>query len=155
MVSGTFLFLPAVWATSVVGEPDAPARFWESMSGGDFVRRHPVLTRAMWPRAIPVGFYGDAGAFSKQESVFCFTWNSLLGTGSTMHKRFLFTVIRKSLMVSGTLDAIMRIFVWPMDALLTGMMPEANWLGNPIAGGTPIAGGYRGVFAKLAAIGIF
>ena len=62
-------------------------------------------------------FIGGAGSFSKQESVFLFTWNSLLGAGKTVSKRFVFTVIKTSQVVAGTIDEILRLYIWSMNAL--------------------------------------
>ena len=80
------------------------------MQDSEFVRQHPILKQDNWDITVPCGMHGDAGAFSKQESVYLFTFNSLLGAKAN-GKRFIFTLIRKSQMVRGTMDAIMKIFL--------------------------------------------
>ena len=95
--------------------------------------RTPCLGAKGWARSISLGLHGDAGASSKQESIYLFTWNSLLGAGSTSAKRFVFTLLKKSDVAVGTLDEIMRIFAWSMNSLLTGIVPRVNWLGLPVA----------------------
>ena len=55
------------------------------------------------------------------------TWNSLLGSGQTMQKRFLFTVIRKSDMNADTMGQLLSIFAWSCNALLAGKWPREDW----------------------------
>ena len=100
----------AIWCASFLPGPGACYNFWNSMQDSEFVRQHPILTQANWDVTAPCGMHGDAGAFSKQESVYLFTFNSLLGAKAN-GKRFIFTLIRKSQMVRGTMDAIMKIFL--------------------------------------------
>ena len=111
------------------------------MQDTEFVRRHPKLPTMDWDFACPIGFHGDAGSFNKQESVYLLSWNSLLGTGTTVAKRFVLTVLRKSHVTVGTIASILQICTWSMNALMSGIMPQQNWLGMPIRGGDWIAGG--------------
>lgn len=145
-----FLEAPRTWENCVTGPDGAALEFWKSMKDTAFASAHPVLERKDWARSIPLGLHGDAGAFSKQESVYLFTWNSLLGAGSTSAKRFVFTLLKKSDVTAGTLDEIMRIFAWSMNSLLTGIVPRVNWLGLPVASTDDyIAGGWKGVFTQV------
>ena len=86
---------PERFATTILG-PDEGAclAFWTMMADTPFVRNHPHLPRALLEQIIPVGLYGDAGSFSNQESLYIFTWNSLLGVGQTKAKRYLATCIK-------------------------------------------------------------
>ena len=86
----------AAWDTRVRGPGRSPYRYWQNMEQTNFVRDHPVLTKEMWGRSIPLGLHGDAGAFSSNDSLYVFTWNSLLGEGSSRQTRFIMTVVRKS-----------------------------------------------------------
>ena len=104
-----------VWKTSVEGADGEANASWTSMQHTSFVREHPFLNKEHWPKIVPLGFHGDAGSFSHQDSLFIFSWNSLLATGTTLSKRFIFTVVKKSNMCGGTLDAIMEIFAWSMN----------------------------------------
>ena len=54
--------------------------------------------------------HGDGASFSHHDSLYTFSWNSLLGVGTTTQKRFVFTAVKKSDMVVGTLDAIFKVF---------------------------------------------
>ena len=67
-----------------------------------------------------------------------------------MAKRFVYTLIKKSDIVEGTLDAILSIFCWSMNALLTGIMPAYNHNNLPIPGGGKefIANGFKGIFVQ-------
>ncbi len=61
-----------------------------------------------------------------------FTWNSLLGTGETRIKRFPIAVIKKSDIIAGTLDAIMKVIGWSFNVMATGVEPPTDWEGRPI-----------------------
>ena len=89
--------------------------FWAAMSDSDFVKCHDFLPSDAdgRKRVVPLGFHGDAGAFSKQDSLFTFTWNSLAGEGVSMSKRFVFTVIKKTELAPETYKEIFRIFRGP------------------------------------------
>ena len=100
--------------------------------------------------ALPIGLHGDAGAFSKQDNPFCLSWNGLFGEGQTKFKRYVFTVIKKSDMTEGTLDAILRILAWSLNAMLAGVTPSTDWLGRALtSGGETLAGGYTGVMCQV------
>ena len=103
----------AVWENNVRGPEGAALAFGESMRDTPCVARHPKLRREEWHKTIPLGLHGDAGSFSKQESVYLFTWNSLLGTGTTVARRFVFTVVEKSQLTEGTVDVILNLFHGP------------------------------------------
>ena len=78
-----------LWRDSVVSsDPDGCLSFWDEMKDTAIVREHPHLERREWSRMVPLGLHGDGGAFYKHESMFVFTWNSLIGTGNTRAKRF-------------------------------------------------------------------
>ena len=62
--------------------------------------------------------------FSKQDSLYTFTFNSLLGSGSTIRKRFLVTVMKKSEMAPGSLDAIFKVI--PLAASVGGIFVATN-----------------------------
>lgn len=141
---------PEHWATSIVRFAEDARNFWESMKDTAFVKNHPHLPRSNWSRIVPFGMHGDGGAFSKQDSLYIFTWNSLLGTGSTRCKRFMFTIMKKSLMTEGTLDAIFKLFSWSMNVLLTGLTPERDIDQNALAGGGEyLADGWRGALVQI------
>ena len=144
--------LPAIWHSGVLGPPGALNTCWEGMADTSFVQNHQFLTREDWDVSIPVGFHWDAGSFSHQESVFLFSWNSLVSGGEDRpSKRFLFTLLKKSDIVEGTIDRVMTLFAWSMNACLTGIQPATNHLGFEIPGGGKdwIADGYRGILTQI------
>ena len=96
------------------------------------------------------GFHGDGGAFSKQDSLFTFSWNSLLGQGTTIDKRFVYTVVKKSDVIADTLPALLKLFSWSVNALLTGISPELDEDGQPCPGGGKyLADGWRAALCQI------
>ena len=150
MFASLFKHSAKIWEAAVEGAEGAAYEFWSSSANTDFVRHHPVLTRRLWPLTIPLGFHGDAGAFSKQDSLFTFTWNSLLGEGTTMRKRFLITVIKKDQVSPKTLDAIFEIVAWSFNVLLTRLTPETDFQSRPMPnGGIYLAQKWRGALMHV------
>jgi len=76
--SSLYACQPDLFDSSVRGPEGASDAFWTLMSPTDFVSKHPKLSRDDFASTIPLGFYGDVGAYSLQDSVYIFTWNSLL-----------------------------------------------------------------------------
>ena len=141
---------PDKFEKAISGPAGMALEFWRSMRTTEFVRNHPALPRGVWDQAIPIGMHGDGGAFSKTDSLYTISWNSLLGAGSTIQKRFLFTIVRKSEMVPETLDRIFHIMSWSFNALLAGKTPVKDHDGyNTIGGGEVLAHGLRGVLCQI------
>ena len=92
-----------------------------------FLAQHPQLDRKLWHRMVPIGMHGDAGSFSKQESLLVISWNSLLGFGRMRQKRFVFCFLRKSEYTEETLHRLWKIFAWSLNVMLDGTWPVANW----------------------------
>jgi hypothetical protein len=133
----------------IAGPVGACRQFWESMRDTAFVREHPNLAEHTFPYTIPIGMHADAGAFSKQDSIYVFNWNSLVGRGTTHQKRFIFTVMRKGSMSVESLDAILNIFSWSMNVLLEGKTPERSPFDRPLlGGGVPLAGSWRAALCQ-------
>jgi len=97
------------WLSTMASSAEACVDFWLGMRQSAFVKNHPSLPASSWGTTIPIGFHGDAGAFSHQDSLYTISWNSLIGSGKTAEKRFVFTVLRKGEMVAETLDCVFRI----------------------------------------------
>jgi hypothetical protein len=114
----------------LAGPIGACRNFWNCIKESPFVVEHENLAPATWPSTVPLGFHADAGAFTKQDSVYVFSWNSLVGRGTTHQKRFVFTVARKGSMTDGSLDAILKVFAWSMNSLLAGETPTVGPLGG-------------------------
>ena len=115
------------------GPEGAARQFWEALLERDnpFVKNHPLLTADAYDHAIPIGMHGDAGAFTKHDSLMVISWNSLLGAGPTKVKRFVFTFIRKADYCKASLDRIWELLAWSVNAMARGTMPELDWDGKP------------------------
>ena len=144
---------PDAFQRSILGPANAAFEFWRSIQHSVFVKKHPSLLRSEWHRTVPIGLHGDGGAFSKQDSLYVLSWNSLLGLGSTVRKRFLFTVVRKSDMTPQTLDTIFKILAWSLNTLLVGKTPLHDWLGRPTQGGGGVlASGLKAAMCQIRGI---
>ena len=106
---------------AILGGEDELRNGWQSLAHTDFVKRHPLLPKRLWDKIIPLGVHGDAGAFCKTDSLYALSWNSLLGRGSTVRKRFLFTILRNSDMLPETLDLALEVMAWSVYVLLGGI----------------------------------
>ena len=141
---------PDRWAAAVVNSGDQCKSFWEAMKLTKFVRNHPKLHAGAWESTVPLGIHADAGAFSNQDSLYVISFNSLLGMGPTISKRFVFTFIRKSEMAADTLDYVMWIMSWSFNTLLEGKSPATDYMNRELLhGGEWLAGGWRGCLAQV------
>ena len=137
--------------STMTGPRGACAQFWEGIRGSVFFRSHPRLSGMDLSKTIPLGLHGDAGPFTKTDSLFVISWNSLVGRGATAKKRFVFTVLRKSEMQkTRTLEFVWKIFAWSMNTMLSGVMPTLSWDGRPLqGGGTSLADGWCGAMCQV------
>ena len=102
---------------------------------------------SVWPFAIPFGFHGGGSAFSKHDQLYSLSFNSLLARGKTIQTRFIFSVIRKSDMVTDTLDQLLRALAWSCNVALTGRTPMNSWGGSK-GGDLDLRGGHRRVLCQ-------
>ena len=93
----------------LLGERGAIPFFWRKMAESPFLRHHPHLAKANLKFTVPLGLHGDAGAFSNNDSLYVFSWNSLVHQGTTRDTRRVITLIKKFLMTEGTLDVIAKV----------------------------------------------
>ena len=136
----------------VQGDDAERGALWDGLVNLPVVQKHPSLDPNQLQRTIPLGMHGDAGAFSKQDSLFVLTWNSLVGQGTTREQRFLITCVRKSdLLADGsTLEAIFHVLAWSFNCLLTGQTPHQDPDGLPLeGGGKALAGLWRGACIQI------
>jgi len=133
------------------GPATAALQFWRQMRGSSFVDNHPDLPELLWDRIIPIGLHGDGGQFTKQDSIYVLTWNSLTQNfGPTMDTRIIFTVIRSAEMLPNTLDTLFEAMAWSLNVCLKGLTPSADWQNRPLTGGgRQLAGGYRGACCQI------
>ena len=138
------------WASTIRGPEGAAKEFWTALQHNDFVSKHPALPRESWAKTIPLGLHGDGGAFSNNDNLYVISWNSLLGSGTTIQKRFVCTLVRKSEMTAETLDAIFSIMAWSFNLLLFGRTPATDYNGlHLLGGGLPLAGGYKAALCQI------
>ena len=137
---------PELWSSAVQGPDGAVTEFWQNMDDTPIARDHPCLDRN---RTIPLGLHGDGGSFSKQDSLYVFTVNSLLGEGESACKRFVMTIIKKSELVPGTLDKMMDIMGWSFNIALTGLTPVVSYEGEDIDNPTYLAGMWKGSLVQI------
>jgi hypothetical protein len=141
---------PDVLFSRITGGRGAAENFWTGLQHSEFVANHPLLPRAQWSRIVPIGFHGDGGPCSKQDSLFSLSWNSLSISAPTMQSRFLFTTVRKNDMVADAMDHLLKVFAWSMNVMLSGQTPHTDWSGNPLlGGGQDLAGGLRGALCQV------
>ena len=128
-----------LWNAWLRGPENAALDFWKALKDSSIVQGHPGLRdRGHWGMTLPLGLHGDGGAFSKQDSLFVISFNSLCaahGSGEGFAKRFLFTIIRKRDLAPGTLDVLWRVFAWSVNQLLTGITAPTTWEDRPADGG--------------------
>ena len=135
---------------TMAGGKDAALQFWQSMRSSEFIKHHPEMPKITWGSTVPLGMHGDAASFSKQDGVYTFSWNSLIGSGTTVQKRFVATLIKKSNMVPGTMQAITKILSWSFNVMLSGETPRLDWNESPVeGGGLPLAGGWRAALCQV------
>lgn len=145
-----FAFCPNLFRNAVTGISGSARAFWTLFSETDFVKKHPCLPRPEWDRIIPVGFHGDGGSFSRHDGMYVFTWNSLLGSGTTVSKRFLMTVVKTSEIIAETFPAVLAILAWSFNVLLTGIYPEIGPMGEALVGGGAwLAQGLKGCLNQI------
>ena len=81
-----------------------------------------------------------------------FSWCSMLGKGDVRDKQLYIYSYFDHFVTAGTVDAVFDILRWSFTALAEGKWPRRDWQNKPLRGdkgGTPLAGGYRGVLFGL------
>ena len=137
---------PELWKSAVQGPDGAVSEFWGNMESTVIARHHPSLDRN---RTVPLGLHGDGGSFSKQDSLYVFTFNSLLGAGESASKRFVMTIIKKSELAAGTIDNMMDILGWSFNIALTGLTPVVSYEGEEIDNPCFLAGKWKGSLIQI------
>eukprot|EP00959_Pyramimonas_sp_CCMP1952_P116677 2438745-Pyramimonas_sp.AAC.1 len=66
-----------------------------------------------------------------------------------MQKRFLFTVVPKSIMLANAFDELLKVFSWSMNVFASGHTPEIDWRARRVpTPPAPLAGGWEGILAQ-------
>jgi hypothetical protein len=138
------------WIQYLQGPPGSALQYWEKIRDSPYMTKHPNFPRSSWQFTMPIGFHGDAGSFSNEDSLLVLSWNSLLGKGCTRRKRFVFTFLRKSEYTQATLDLVFRIFAWSTNQMASGSTSCTDYMGNPIhGGGQQLAGGAMAMLCQV------
>lgn len=74
---------PHQFASHITGPKGSCLQFWESVVHTAYVAKHAFLKANEYFNTVPLGFHGDAGAYSDHDSVYVLSWNSLVGSGTT------------------------------------------------------------------------
>jgi hypothetical protein len=163
------ILLPHVWFSAVYNRYPTAFRqricpshsallgFWRHMEDHPQMQGHPMRDRPNWRNwNIPISFHGDGvpvtgcgKVWSKTMNIY--SWNSLVGNGSTTQFNFYIYGIWKHLISHGaalpTMRSFFTILSWSLKWLHRGLWPDTDWnnapLTNPIdvaRAGTPLAG---------------
>ena len=131
------------------GPAGAVREYWQNLASSNFVKSHPLLSNL--DTTFPIGLHGDAGAFTKHDSLMVISWNGLLGRDCGRTKRIACTFVRKRDYTAQTLDAIWKIFSWSVNQMARGKHPVVDWDGNriPNAIGSDLAGQFTAVLVQV------
>ena len=131
------------------GPEGAAAEYWGNIASARFVQRHPLLTNLA--TTFPIGLHGDAGAFTKHDSLMVISWNGLLGRQNGRTKRIVFTFVRKRDYCAQTLDKLLQMFAWSVSSIGAARHPVRDWDQKPIPGaiGSPLAGPFSAVLTQV------
>ena len=133
------------------GARGVASNFWNNMKDTPFVRKRPYIKPSMWEKLIPLGLDGDGGQFSDHDGLFVFSMNSLLCRTTTRSSRMVLTIVKKSLIIPATLDAIAKVLCWSFNVLMTGIEASCDWehRNNIHYQGQFLASGYRAVLTQI------
>ena len=131
------------------GPVGSAREYWDQLASSKFVQRHPLL--ADIDNTFPIGLHGDAGAFTKHDSLMVISWNGLLGRDNGRVKRIVFAFVRKRDYTPQTLNRIWELFAWSVNRMAVGKHPLLDWDMNPIVGAleSPLAGPYSAVLSQI------
>jgi hypothetical protein len=134
--------------------------FWAgALAAGDpHLHAHPVLAREGYEDlAVPLFIYGDAAPFSKSDSIEVMSFGAALCREGTWQAKYMLASWVSSSQVKGeggTWDVFLRVIVWSLNALFSGVHPDRNYDGSSWGADTPehrlagsplVPGGFWGV----------
>ncbi len=145
-----------------VGGPGNLESWWRQTEATDpgWVQRHPVCIQTPASLRVPLGMHGDDAGLFEHEKVLVLSWNSVAVGHTTIDNRILFGTLAYSKVLGGvTLNEFYTVFVWSLNALSTGLFPEADHNGRRFdadyypekakLAGNPIAGGFVGAWSEF------
>ena len=98
---------------------------------------HAAISSEIDPnKTFPAWIHGDGAPTNKVQGLFTISWGVVLARGSTATSRFIYTVMKESDIVDGTLEALFDDLAYNLNILLTGRYPENDRRGrkHPQAG---------------------
>lgn len=154
----------SAWDTIICPSQDQLKTFWKLQKKHPAYPGHPVLggNPQFATKMVPLALHGDGTpvlgigkVWSRQLTTW--SWNSLLGMGSTKSMQMQVWSCFDETMASTTLAEFWQILAWSFKWLQLGVFPDADHLGNKYAANTQdgqkagqyLAGGYCGVLWSL------
>ena len=154
----------SAWDTIICPSQDQLKTFWKLQKKHPAYPGHPVLggNPQFATKMVPLALHGDGTPVLRIGKVWSrqlttWSWNSLLGMGSTKPMQMQVWSCFDETMASTTLAEFWQILAWSFKWLQLGVFPDADHLGNKYAANTQdgqkagqyLAGGYCGVLWSL------
>ena len=140
------------------GGDEKVAEFWRLMETHPLYNNHSVSTSKAKHKVVPLSLHGDGVAVTGLgktwgKSCDCWSWCSLLGSGSTLQFNFLIFLRPKLGLCQSSVLELWRLLAWSFQILAVGRWPLRDHNDNVYARGTlgaaragkVLAGGYSGV----------
>ena len=140
------------WAKNIVGDERRIAALWAGLAARDDPLWNGIKEHVTDPRrTLFYGVHGDGAPTHKTDGLFTISSGSITGVGATRDVRQVFSVVRKSMMGDGTVEALFDRFQWSCNVLLAGCFPEFDWKGRRCkrAGQDVKLGGWKVAVAHL------
>ena len=99
----------------------------------DTILYKPFKAHINTKTTLPGRIHADGAPTTKVDSIFTINWCSQVAEGPTIGKKLIFTCVKKSDMVDGTLERLWDYFAWAMNALLEGKVPQTDHRGRRLA----------------------
>lgn len=152
ILSGGKANLDSYWADAKASRCDKASGWYEN--------NPTVLSCPIDNLRVPIGHHGDATGAHGEEKVMVLTWwGAAVARRPTLDCRILFTAMQTSRMIPGTLDELLKVFAWSVQALSMGTFPASDH--NDIKfgpghhpkqyamAGLRLAGGFVGAWAEM------
>jgi hypothetical protein len=134
--------------------------YWRHSSDTDWYKNHPVVKATPDPlRRVPIGLHGDDVGTHSDGKLLVMTWGSVAVRLTTLDSRIVFcTVNTKDLIPDVTLNCILEVLTWSINALADGKYPSEDHTGKAFSAshhpgrfkqaGHPLAGGKVGAWSE-------
>ena len=153
---------PDLFRSLFYGDEANLVRWWaaEAALGQPWHSSHPVVAQTPANLRAPYGIRGDDAGMHGGEAVLVLTWGPTAVGTATLDTRLVFGVLRLSEAAKpASVDTLLRVLTWSLQALSTGRHPHADEEGRPFGpdhhpsraavAGTLLAGGFCGPWAEM------